>query len=333
MNGSLAEVPVLGVLHKLDRDELPLDDLVDEGTRRELERRSPNHWVRQVIEHTDPTNAAHAYWIARLLVTAVQRGDARFRRPAEDLAAHLLSRFEALGRGSTDHRALVQAIGLLRPGEPIDGAALEALGSALRGVLDIAGGDDEPQVLMSGSGAELATLILELATNELSCTTSTHVIDVGGKQRPVTFVEVDCCTNRSFDDCRWAIDPRAWPAANPFFRSVTVLGAIQQSGLDWCGRIKERVGPGINGKVYETDLDVTYVERPGMAVTAFDLAQVRTDPGQVTVDRGFVSCTDEGIHRRIRTLKVYRIEDLTVPPTWVCPLWSSQLALAAFWSA
>ena len=174
---------------------------------------------------------------------------------------------------------------------------------------------------------------MELATNDLTCNTSSHRIVVDGQPRDVVFVEVDVCTNRTFADCKRSLDPTKWPDANPFFVSVTPTFPITVSGADWCGVVKEVVGPGVNLTYYETDLAITYLERPGQAVTAFDLAPNRTDDGRVTVDRGFLSCTDEGLHRRIRTLKVYRIEDLNVAPSWICPLWSWQLALASWWSA
>jgi hypothetical protein len=200
-------------------------------------------------------------------------------------------------------------------------------------VVEISEDAPSKQVQMTGSGAELASLLIELTTGgSLHCDMSTHQEMVGGVAQEVIKVEVDTCTYRSYDDCKQSIDPTNWPKVNPFFQSVTLLDTPTKSGTDWCGRIKEAVGPGVNGQVYETDLDVTFVERPGMAVTAFDLATVRTDPRHVTVDRGFLSCTDEGAYRRIRTLKVYRIDNLSMPSSWICPLWSSQFALAAYWS-
>ena len=79
-----------------------------------------------------------------------------------------------------------------------------------------------------------------------------------------------------------------------------------------------------------TDLAVTMIERTGISIVAFQLAHPDT-PGKVVVDRGFLCATDEGTHRRVRVLKVYRIVDLDLPHDWVCPLWASQVAMAAWW--
>jgi hypothetical protein len=326
------EIPILGLLRKLDPEEVPLDDLVDQDTVNRVDELSATHWLRELIEHGDPRDRVERYWMARFLVDLDRRGDGHTQELLDQLAEKLLLPFEEAGEGSTSVRSLRNALRSLRPGEPISQDALGFLADAFHGVVEIRGEASEPQVLMSGSGAELASLLIELATGgSLHCNMSLHQEMVGGTPREVIKVEVDTCTNRSFADCKRSIDPTHWPDVNPFFQSVTILGSPTKVGTDWCGTIKEKVGPGINGQVYETDLDVTYLERPGMVVAAFDLAAVRTDPGKVTVDRGFLSCTDEGIHRRIRTLKVYRIENLSMPSSWICPLWSSQFALAAYW--
>ena len=328
------ELPILGLLRKLDPDELPLDDLLDEKTAAQVDRHTAAHWLGQLIEFGDPHDRVERYWMARFLVELERRGDKGSQRLLDQLAAKLLQPYEELGEGSTSVRSLRNAVRLLQPGEPISQDALDMLSDAFRGVLEITGQASHQQVLMSGSGSELATLLIELITGgSLRCNMSKHQELVDGTMREVIKVEVDTCTNRSFIDCRGAIDPTHWPAANPFFRSVTVIGTPTKNGTDWAGVINERVGPGLNGKVYETYLDVTYFERPGMAVTTFDLHRPKVDPKKVTVDRGFLSCTDEGSHRRIRTLKVYRIEDLKMPSSFICPLWASQFALAAYWGS
>ena len=53
--------------------------------------------------------------------------------------------------------------------------------------------------------------------------------------------------------------------------------------------------------------------------------------GPVTVDRGFLSVTDEGTHRRLRVLKVYRVENLKTAPSFACQLWAMQVALSGWW--
>jgi hypothetical protein len=330
------EVPLLGLLNKLDPEEVQLQAFFEPDQARVLGRSTVASLLQEVVEHGDPTDPVERYWMARMLVDLRRRGPKRGpgREMLWELGRRLLQPYEDRGEGSTDLEALGLALDRLQERERLSADALELLGRAFHGVLEISGDVEHEQVLLSGRAAELATLLIELSTGgSLHCALQLHKVNVGGKPKEVIRVEVDTCTNRSFADCKRSIDPTHWPKANPFFQSVTVVGTPTKLGTDWCGVIKEKVGPGINGKVYETDLAVTYVERPGMAVTAFDLAPHRTDPGTVTVDRGFLSCTDEGVHRRIRTLKVYRIEDLKMPASWICPLWASQLALAAWWGA
>jgi hypothetical protein len=326
------ETPLLGLLRKVEPHEMPIGGLVGRETERELDQRTEASLLGDVLEHADPHDRVERFWMARLLVDLDRSPDPQVQQQLDQLARNLLSPFEEAGAGSTSAESLRTALRLLEPGQPISQPAMSALGDAFHGVMEVMGDPSQPQMLLSGSGAELASLLVELTTGgSLHCNMSTHQELVGGSQREVIKVEVDTCTNRSFDDCKQSIDPTHWPDVNPFFRSVTLVGSPTKSGTDWCGTIKESVGPGVNGQVYTTDLDVTFVERPGMVVTAFDLAKVRNDDGEVTVDRGFLSCTDEGIHRRIRTLKVYRIENLSMPSSWICPLWSSQFALAAYW--
>jgi hypothetical protein len=151
--------------------------------------------------------------------------------------------------------------------------------------------------------------------------------------KAVTFVEVDVCTNQPFAKCKRGINPLHWPDCNPFFLSVKPIGPTTQLGYGWAAAVKEQVGCPFNGRVYETDLMVTMTEQEKMHTVAFDLVPDadRTDPRMVTVDRGFVSATDEGEHRRIRVLKVYRIEDFEIPHRWLCPLWASQVAMSPWW--
>ena len=81
-------------------------------------------------------------------------------------------------------------------------------------------------------------LLLELATaRHLHCTLDTLATDWWTDARElVTFVEVDACTNRPFETAATAIDPTDWPAANPFFGSVTIVGQPTQLVDRWCGR-------------------------------------------------------------------------------------------------
>jgi hypothetical protein len=335
------EWAILGTQHALNPDEVRLDDLVPDERFEECASISLATGLEEMATHADPTDAVQRYWLARTLVEAVH-GYERTPEDTRDVAlpsamgiaaVALLSPYR-LGDPDAAANDLLQAIARLQPGKRIGADAVELLGRAFGDAVRVEGRLSEPQFLLRGTAADLATMVLELATNDLTCDSSIHNVQLpDGRMGDVVFVEVDACTNRTFDDCKGSISPLAWPDANPFFVSVTPLGPPVKNGADWSGNVKEVVGPGINGKYYETDLKVTYLEQKDLAITAFDLADRRTDPGKVTVDRGFLSLTDEGTHRRIRVLKVYRIEDLKTPPSWICPLWSAQLALSTWWGA
>ncbi|MDP1819049.1 MAG: hypothetical protein Q8K58_04045 [Acidimicrobiales bacterium] len=328
------ELAVVGLLHTLDEKEVPLVDLVPEDRLEEVGGRDPAESVRLVLELSDPSDPVERLWLARLAVDVLRKGRGRVGGNAADALLQRVVSPVAAGREESAARALRSIVERLEPGAPLTQDVFDELQEAFGDALEIRGAASDVQVLLSGDAGALATLFLELATNDLSCASSIHQVEVEGELRDVIFVEVDVCTNKSFDSCKRSIDPTRWPDANPLFRSVDVLSVAATSGADWAGVIKERVGPGLNGKVYETNLSVTYLEREGMAITAFDLAPgPPAGGGKVTVDRGFLSLTEEGTHRRIRTLKVYRIEDLVTEPSWICPLWSSQLALAGWWDA
>lgn len=339
MSREATELPALALLHRRNPDELPLDDLVSTDVAEQIRSRSTSDWIAELASGADAHDPVDRVWLAWAYVEGVRSHEDAFHsdQVGEGVVAKLLEGLDPVEGErlafSANHvsRVLADAIGQLEPGARISQDALDQLVEAFTGGLAIEGGASQPQVHLSGAASALAAMFLELATSNLSCNVSIHTIPVNGTPQQVTFVEVDTCTNRSFEACKGSIDPTKWPAANPFFRKVTVLSVAATSGNDWAGVIKEVVGPGINGQVYETDLSVTYLEQPGLAITAFDLAPVRTDPRKVSVDRGFLSCTDEGIHRRIRTVKVYRIDDLKMPTSWICPLWSMQFALAAWW--
>lgn len=154
---------------------------------------------------------------------------------------------------------------------------------------------------------------------------------VGNALKDVLLVEIDVCSNLSFDRCRRGIDPFNWPSCNPYFVGVDLIGSKTQSptGDGWAALIREKVGPAMNFKYYTTDLAVRYFEATGVAAVAYDLAPGFAGP--VTVDRGFLSVTDEGTHRRLRVLKVYRVENLKTAPSFACQLWAMQVALSGWW--
>jgi hypothetical protein len=218
-------------------------------------------------------------------------------------------------------------------GEALTAHHLAGLERAFGSRLAVTGTLAEGDVELSGPAAALTLLLLEFFTNGLNCVATPGRVDVGGEMKDVIFVEVDVCTNQPFAKCRRGINPLHWDDCNPFFLSVEVRGSVTPLTDGWAAVVKERVGSPFNGQVYETDLAVTMTEQDKMSTVAFDLApdEVRTDPRMVTVDRGFVSASDEGAHRRIRVLKVYRIEDFKLPQKWLCPLWASQVAMSPWW--
>ncbi|MBA2625387.1 MAG: hypothetical protein H0U89_07265, partial [Acidimicrobiia bacterium] len=183
-----------------------------------------------------------------------------------------------------------------------------------------------------GPAARFAAMLVELAWNlPPRCRSTLATIDVGGMRKEVTLVEIDVCSDLPFDHLRDRVDPRNWPRCNPYFISVTPIVGPTPAADGWSGVIREVVGPGLNGRIYTTDLAVRHVQQRQLMAVAFDLADPDTPGAQVSVDRGFLSVTDEGARRRTRVLKVYRIEDLQVPHLWVCPLWAMQVALAGWW--
>jgi hypothetical protein len=187
-------------------------------------------------------------------------------------------------------------------------------------------------VSFSGPAARFAAMLLDLARNlPPRCRSRYQLAPVGGKDRVVTLVEVDACTSLPFDHIRERVDPRNWPDYNPFFIDVQTIEGPDMTADGWRGVIREKVGPGLNGKVYVTDLAVRCVGQKQLMAVTFDLAKPPDAAAKVTVDRGFLSVADEGSLRRTRVLKVYRIEDLDVPHAWVCPLWAMQVALAGWW--
>jgi hypothetical protein len=221
---------------------------------------------------------------------------------------------------------LVDAVTRLQPGVTLDAVTYDGFVEAFGGALEVTSGP--AGIALSGPASTFVATVTELATNLLSCRSAVHVHE--GRQ--VLLVELDACSNLPFDTCAKAIDPRRWPECSPMFISVAPVTTPVTTPTGWAGVVREVVG--IQGfGVYTTDLAVTYRREPGLALTAYDLADQRNDDGRVTVDHGFVSATDEGVHRRLRALKVYRIEGLHTPPSWICPLWAKQAVMAGWWCA
>ena len=209
--------------------------------------------------------------------------------------------------------------------------------AAFGGRLAIADANAE-QLAFRGPGAFLAAMLLELVSlfaGPPKCVSAPVPDRKTGSI--ATRVELEVCTSLPFEVCKARIDPHHWCDCNPYFVSVVDNPPCTKVGIaDWFGAVLEDVGPGLNLEYYTTDLGIRYVEQARMAAVAFDLATFPSGgaprgDGRVSVDRGFLSLTDEGTHRRVRMVKVYRIEHLDVPQSWVCPLWASQVALSGWW--
>lgn len=228
--------------------------------------------------------------------------------------------------GGGDGEALLRGLDGLEPGMRLDSGALAPFIEAFGEMVQLE--ERAVGLALSGPLAPLVQMLVEMVTMPPRCRVRTGTYQ--GQQ--ATLVESDACTNLPFDRCTSGVDPLRWPSCSPFFISVRPIEAPVQAPDGWSGTVREEVGPGLNGSVYVTNLAVTYLHRPKMAVTTFDLAPSQEGAdGRVTVDHGFVSTTDEGAHRRIRALKVFRIDDLQVPLSWVCPLWCQQVSMAAWW--
>ncbi len=281
---------------------------------------------------SDRVAAAHSYVLAIGLA------------PTTDISAGLRELGVALVEPFVDEPAataevLASVLGDIGTGDTITEAQITMLVDEFDGALTFAGDFAAGSFSLSGPAAPLVTLLVDLSMSfgpsHAGCESrqTTEVVD--GQVVPVTVVTMETCTNLPFEKARRGVDPRHWPDINPYFKSVEVLDPTTPPPPgSWAGVIQEVVGPALNLTLYRTNLTVTYVEDERLAATAYDLTpNVRTlppDDDRVRIDRGYLSVTDEGAHRRIRVTKIFNIADLDVPHTWVCPLWVWQIVLAGW---
>ncbi len=283
-------------------------------------------------DNTEVTTAVDRFAAAQAFVLGVNYSRSNAddaRAELEQLGDALLQHFDSSGDDATE--PLIGAIDQLIHGEPVT-SVRDQLTAAFGSALAISDAS-ETAVAFDGPGASLATMLLDLATNLPSCRTRYAKVLVDGTPKEVTLVEVDVCTHASYAHCVHGVNPLNWPQCNPYFLSVQPVGSTTSYPDGWSAVVREQVGPALNLSVYTTDLAVRYLENPKLAAVTFDLAPTRGDDGRVSVDRGFLSVTDEGVHRRFRTLKVYRIEDLDTPHHWVCALWCWQVVMSGWWCA
>jgi hypothetical protein len=319
----------------IDIDQLRRDDESDEILRYTDPVAAIEGMIGNLDLETDRDRYAGALAFVLALRLHQQSGEDLVLDAAEKLGRELLQVFRPPGEASTAATHLVDAVMRLLANPEVSEPAQESLRAAFGTSLAITLGELEDTVIMSGPAAKMATMLTELAALDLRCHSGTATIPVDGVEREVTLVDIEICTHASFEACRKGIDPRHWPECSPYFQKVTVLGSAPPQTGSWHGVIEEVVGPALNGLYYTTKLAVSYVEQPGVVAMSFDLAADAAGPPpgdhRVSVDYGFSSVVDEGPHRRFRTLKVYRIEDMTTPHLWTCPLWAQQVVMAGWW--
>ena len=336
-----AEVELgLVVLYRETTEDIDIDQLRgDDASDERLRFTDPVDAIEGLIGGLDLETASDRYAGALALVLALrlyqQSDDGLVAAAAESLGAALLNVFVPSDEAAAGAPQLVDAVMRLLANPEVSEDVQEALQAAFGTSLAITLGELEDTVTMSGPAAKMATMLTELASLDLTCHSGTSTVLVNGVEREVTLVEIEICTHASFEACRKGIDPRHWPECSPYFQSVTVLGSTPPPTGSWFGVVQETVGPALNGSTYTTNLGISYVEQPGVVAMSFDLAAdvpgLPPDDQRISVDYGFSSVVDEGPHRRFRTLKVYRIEDMTTPHLWTCPLWAQQIVMAGWW--
>lgn len=260
-------------------------------------------------------------------------------RPSDvDLAGSLGSLAGGLltqvGADPARAEALVASVQSLAGAKRTTAAHVQAVSDAFGSTVHVAPSTRHVATMtVTGPAARVAAQVLELAARRRTeCHADFEPAADQHSSYDVTVVRLEACTALSFTECRARVDPAGWARCNPYFQSVDVLERTPEP-TGWRGAIRERVGPGLNRSVYETDLDVRFHEARGLAFAAFDLRapELRHDDGRVVVDRGCVGVIDEGAHRRLQMVKVYRISDFDAPHDWVCQLWASQF-VSSGWS-
>lgn len=313
---------------------LPL--IPDDDIREQVALLAPGPALARIAETFDPTDPVEQFAATQALVLGTSRraNIANVAEGLEPLAVQLLRRYVP-DADAQSAAALIDATAKIADLRGVDNDVIENLehlfGDSLTSTTTVGG-----TVSFEGLASTFVAMLIELILNffHTHCQLIPGMVNVDGKQKAATFVELEVCTGRSFARCAHAIDPANWQECNPIFFKVEVLNHnVTNNG--WFGAISERVGPAMNGDTYHTNLNVRCLTTTKQQYTvAFDLAPdsvMPHDDGRVTVDRGFLSVTDEGSHRRVRVLKVYRIKKFNQPLGWICPLWASQLVMGGWW--
>ena len=271
-------------------------------------------------------------------VLAVRADDGSADEALNLLGGDLLGRFSDVTDPLGQEAHLRSVVGRLGVTPLVDQDVADSLTSAFDPVVQVTL-DGSGSYEVQGPGAEQAMMLLEIASMETHCNAREGEVVVNGVAQPVTLIDYEICHNAPFDRCKPGVDPRNWPLYNPsFFRRVDVVQGSPGASGSWAGIVQEQVGV-LGTSPITTNLTVTYLEGPGMALTAYDLTPASTpnvppDDGQVLVDHGVVALVDEGSHVRFRAVKVVALAKAgaVAPSWWLCPLWAHQVVLSGWWS-
>ena len=274
-----------------------------------------------------------AYVLAR---RCIKEGVVAVDEAKQELGVSIIGQFDATNTEAAEG-ALDDAVGRML-GSPhltsdIADSFVTAFGTAL-GYTDL--GD---RIEFTGPAAETAAMFTDMSCMDfqLSASSMPGTITKAGTRTEVFKFDHEVCLPLSWNRLKATIDPRQWPTYNPgFFHSVQVLQHAQVgAGPGWTGVVQESVGVmPTTGKPAITNLTVTYHETKDVAITAYDLGPnvqgYPDDDAQVTVDYGFYGVVDEGVHRRMRMVKVLHIDGFDKYPKWIWWLWAQQISLSGY---
>ena len=341
MPGDPIELGLVSLYFALDPDTFDLTQLGDE-TQVDVMSASPKVTLPDLTSAVLLSSRRDRYAANLAYVLAQRCLDIEVVDVVEEtalLGQKILSRFDAPDLALAEV-ALSDAMQRMldNPEITIDTAA--QLVEAFGGSLAFTASPDETIITFTGPAAETATMFCELACMDfgISLNTIPGTVTVGHVDIEVFKFDHEFCTQAPFERTKAAVDPQYWHTYNPgFFRKVTVMTKQQiGTGADWVGVIQEEAGVLTNGTPLKTNLSISYIEQPGVAVTAYDLAPstlpapVIADDNNVTVDYGLFGVVDEGIHRRMRMVKVLHVNGFESVPAWVWKLWTMQLSMAGW---
>jgi hypothetical protein len=294
--------------------------------------------LRDLTENVDLTNRQERYAanLAYVLGTRVGESDELVEPHLQTLGTAILDRIDHVDDAEIGERSLRNGLRRLITDEPrITDEVANLFLDAFKGALDATFDAVADAWHFSGPAAETATMLMEMASMHMDCQGREGRVKVGNLEYPVTVIEYEVCTQSPFERTAPGVDPRNWTTYNPFFFDSVELLTAAPTTPSWHGVIQEKVGAQLTGKQFTTNLAVSYESQPGLAAVAYDLAPDRAvykpDDNSVKVDYGLFAVMEEGVHRRVRMLKVVHIEGYEGNHEWLCPLWAHQLAMIGWW--